>query len=420
VTRRGRAVLRLTALLCLAGAIALVASARFPDERAVGASARSEAPTLRTPLASPRRLPSLFTDALGRARLQRALEAIAARATTCIAVDDMHGPLARVNSDTALAPASNTKLLTALAALEVLGPGYRFRTRVVAAGTNLVLVGGGDPVLSSSAPPSGPATRLDELADAVAATGRRTFGSLIVDDSRFDASRDVADWRPSYVPDGEVGALGALSTDRGFVDAPSRTAASDPAVLTGERFQALLRVRGMMLPGSPIHAVAAPNVEEVAHIDSPPLSEIIADMLRTSDNFVAEMITREIGFRRRIQGTTAAGTKAIVEAATSLGVPTAGTVLHDGSGLAPDNRVTCSALLRVVRTDQRSKFAAIDEGLAVAGRSGTLALRFLDDPLAGVLRAKTGSIDGVVALSGTIDAGVRPRFAFIANGAFSE
>ncbi len=65
------------------------------------------------------------------------------------------------------------------------------------------------------------------------------------------------------------------------------------------------------------------------------------------------------------------------------------------------------------------KFAAVDRGLPVVGRTGTLALRFLGDPLGGVLRAKTGSINGVVSLSGTIDAGPRPWFAFVANGNFS-
>jgi D-alanyl-D-alanine carboxypeptidase/D-alanyl-D-alanine-endopeptidase (penicillin-binding protein 4) len=69
-----------------------------------------------------------------------------------------------------------------------------------------------------------------------------------------------------------------------------------------------------------------------------------------------------------------------------------------------------------MRTKQ---FADLDRGLPVAGQTGTLAERFVGDPLAGVLRAKTGEIDGVVGLSGILDDGQHLRFAFLANGAFS-
>jgi D-alanyl-D-alanine carboxypeptidase/D-alanyl-D-alanine-endopeptidase (penicillin-binding protein 4) len=408
------------ALLCLAGAIALALSARPPGDTAAASPEASATPP-DTPLASPRRAPALFLDALGRARLQRDLEAIAAPIDACVAVDDARGPLARVNTDEPLTPASNTKLLTALAALEQLGPDHSFRTRAVVDGAgNLILIGGGDPVLSSSETPAGAATPLDALADAVAQGERRNFNAILVDDSRYDAARAVPGWRPNYVPDGEVGSLGALAIDRGFTDVASRTAAADPALLTGERFQAMLNARGITTQGGPARTIAPADATEVAHVDSPSLSAIVEDMLRSSDNFVAEQLTREIGRVHEDSGTTAAGSQAIVEIAKGLSVPTDGVVLGDGSGLAPDNRVTCSALLQVLRMSRRPKFAAIDRGLPVAAQSGTLAERFGGDPLAGVLRAKTGSINGVASFSGVVDAGTRPRFAFVANGPFSE
>jgi D-alanyl-D-alanine carboxypeptidase/D-alanyl-D-alanine-endopeptidase (penicillin-binding protein 4) len=93
--------------------------------------------------------------------------------------------------------------------------------------------------------------------------------------------------------------------------------------------------------------------------------------------------------------------------------------MHDGSGLAPDDRVRCTTMLQLIELATRPKFAAIDLGLAIAGRSGTLAERFLGDPLAGKLRAKTGSIAGVVGLVGVIDGLDDLRFAFLANGDFS-
>jgi serine-type D-Ala-D-Ala carboxypeptidase/endopeptidase (penicillin-binding protein 4) len=93
--------------------------------------------------------------------------------------------------------------------------------------------------------------------------------------------------------------------------------------------------------------------------------------------------------------------------------------MHDGSGLAPTDRVSCTTLLQLIEVTSRPRFAAVDKGLAIAGQSGTLATRFVGDPLAGELRAKTGSIDGVVGLVGRIDGPNDLHFAFVANGDFS-
>jgi len=108
-----------------------------------------------------------------------------------------------------------------------------------------------------------------------------------------------------------------------------------------------------------------------------------------------------------------------------LGVQVSGIALHDGSGLAPDNRVTCATLAGVVALGNQPKLSAIMSGLPVAGRTGTLIGRFAGTSLAGRLRAKTGHINGVVGLAGVVDpsrAAGRAgsvRFAFLANGNFS-
>jgi D-alanyl-D-alanine carboxypeptidase/D-alanyl-D-alanine-endopeptidase (penicillin-binding protein 4) len=106
-----------------------------------------------------------------------------------------------------------------------------------------------------------------------------------------------------------------------------------------------------------------------------------------------------------------------------LGVPVDGVELRDGSGLAPTNRVTCAALLQVVALGTRPPLDALDRGMPVAGRTGTLVDRYSGTPLEGRLRAKTGHINGVVGLAGVIDAKTtaspQPRFAFVANGSFS-
>jgi D-alanyl-D-alanine carboxypeptidase/D-alanyl-D-alanine-endopeptidase (penicillin-binding protein 4) len=143
-------------------------------------------------------------------------------------------------------------------------------------------------------------------------------------------------------------------------------------------------------------------------------------MLTVSDNYTAEMLVRAVGKAVAGTGSTAAGLPAVVTTLSHLGVPTAGVALVDGSGLSPQGRVTCAALLAAVELGDRTGYHALRTGLPLAGRTGTLAMRFAGDPLAGRLRAKTGHIDGVVGLAGVVPstAGL-VRFAFVANGNFS-
>ncbi len=375
-------------------------------------------------------MPALFASAVADAHLSAALQSAFAPNAGCAAVDVGPNRVGDVNAADAYQPGSNAKLLTSLAALQVLGANYQFRTKVVATGSlngstlngDLVVVGGGDPVLSTSATAPAPYTKLGDLAAAIANTGIRTItGSLLVDDSRYASTRSVPDWKPNYVPEGEAGSIGALTVDRGYEpNAPSVEADPDPALLTAQELQTDLRARGVTVNGTIAHTNAPANARIITHVDSAPLSAIIGEMLTNSNNYTAEMLTREIGFVHSHDGSTPAGAAAILTVDASLGVPTKNVVLHDGSGLAPDDRITCNALLAVVDRMNEPRFAAINAGLPIAAHTGTLAARFHGDPLAGVLRAKTGSIDGVVALSGTIDAGPHPRFAFIANGNFSE
>lgn len=364
-------------------------------------------------------------------RLQQRLRGIVAGVDACVTVADRSGRLARINAQLPLAAASTQKLLVSTAALAVLGARHRFITRAVTTAErsggvlagDLIIVGGGDPVLTTATDPTAPATRLSDLADAIARTGiTRIAGALVADDSRYDRVRAVPDWKPSEVAEGDVGALGALVVNGGYsVDA--HTATPNPALDTVNALAGLLEARGVQIANGAVDpGVAAPaSARRIARVESPRLGAIVAQMLTVSNNETAELLTREIGVEGGTAGTTAAGTKAVQSVLAKLGVPTAGMNLHDGSGLAPDDRVTCSALLHVIALTGEPRFAAIDRGLPVAARTGTLALRFAGTPLAGRLRAKTGSIGGVVGLAGVLGSqpAAVPRFAFVANGNFS-
>jgi D-alanyl-D-alanine carboxypeptidase/D-alanyl-D-alanine-endopeptidase (penicillin-binding protein 4) len=145
-------------------------------------------------------------------------------------------------------------------------------------------------------------------------------------------------------------------------------------------------------------------------------------MVRSSDNYTAELLVRELAVRAgTVPGTTEAGVAELPAALAERDVSTAGVTFTDGSGLDRNNRLTCATLddaLAVARTDPDAR--SVDTGLAVAGASGTLVDRFLGTGLETRVRAKTGSLDGVTGLVGVVE-GSRPiEFAMIANGEFSE
>jgi serine-type D-Ala-D-Ala carboxypeptidase/endopeptidase (penicillin-binding protein 4) len=439
VTVRRRVVLRVVAVLCAVAAVVCVTVGLRDNRPALASVTQASASHAATPLWSPRRTPALFVDEAAKARLSRQLVQLVAPYAACAIVETpSNRRIASAGNDGGLAPASNQKLLTATTALEVLGPNRRLVTDAAATspvvnGTlsgDLFLIGGGDPLLVTPGyqqlrqrtPRYGntPVTPLADLANAIVAAGvHHISGAIVADDSRYDSLRYLPDWKPSYIRDGEIGPLGALTVDGGFIDPRRPIAAPDPAALTAQRLQELLATAGVTVDGGARHGTAPTGARSVAHVSSPTVGTLVDEMLTASDNYTAELLTREIGFVGAHAGTTAAGIDTIMRTVRRLGVPTAGFALHDGSGLAPSDRVTCDALAHVLSLMRAKPFDDIDRGLPIAGRTGTLAERFVGDPLAGVLRAKTGEIEGAVGLSGVLDDGQHLHFAFLANGPFS-
>src|SRR5206468_4167582 len=143
--------------------------------------------------------------------------------------------------------------------------------------------------------------------------------------------------------------------------------------------------------------------------------ELVDDMLLNSDNTTAELLLRELGLRVRGAGTTDAGRGVVVDTLNQLGLPTSGVDVLDGSGLAHGDRVTCRLLVAIL--DSAPSRALITRGLPIAAQTGTLYKRFLATPVAGHLRAKTGSVTGVAGLAGFADGadGRSLTFAFEQN-----
>lgn len=371
--------------------------------------------------------------AMASPELRHALEVAWSRApsSSCLMVVEAGHVLYERNPDTPVLPASTIKLLTAQAVLAHVPVGTRFHTPVLAAsppqgGTisgDLWLVGTGDPTLvtgdylASKTRKPAVSTSLESLADRVVAAGvRRVTGRVLADDSRFDQVRAVPSWPTHYLAEGESGALSALMVNDGLATwEPTEVAHPDAAQRAGELLVELLRQRGVQIDGGAGRAVAPAGLVALAGVDSATVGELVADMLRESDNTSAELLLKELGRRVAGQPSTEAGAAVALDTLRRQGLPVDGTRMVDGSGLSRENRVTCRLLAALLA--KLPAGSPTDAGLAVAGSTGTLWKRLVDQPAAGRVRAKTGSISGVMGLAGYAAApnGAKRTFVFELN-----
>lgn len=418
------------------------ADGRVPDALQLAAPAGAETPVagLTTPLLSVRRAPAVLARHLSAAAFSDAVARFgnSLDATSCVSVSVDGQMMGATNADTPLRPASNVKLITAAVALEKLGPDFTYTTELrgtVTGGVvsgDLQMVGGGDPLLSSSwwngpnakYPPFN-VTPVEQLVAAVQAAGvTRVDGSVVGDASRYDDEWYAPSWTNDvrFTEGGPVSAL-LVNDSREALDRSS----NDPVVGAAAVLTDALRAAGIVVAGTPGRASAPSSAPVVAAVTSQPLSAVLAEMLTTSDNNTAEMLLKEIGHQAGGSGTRESGLAVVMSTLQSWGIDTSSVQLVDGSGLSDDNRLTCNALLAVLHHDRVD--SPVGAGLALAGaKGGTLSDAFVGTPLEGLLRGKTGTLynynDGTggkpaaKALSGFIPVpgGGAIEFSLLLNG----
>jgi D-alanyl-D-alanine carboxypeptidase/D-alanyl-D-alanine-endopeptidase (penicillin-binding protein 4) len=406
----------------------------------VSSDSKVSEPVPVTPVLSARRLPEVLLGGVADPKYTATLDSYFAKASgrACAVVMQGGRVLYTRSAAETFAPASTIKLLTALAAVDLLGADTRLTTRLVAATEpidgvvlgDLTIIGSGNPLFvtngykQSLEDPDQVTQDFGEVADALVVAGiREITGSIIGDESRLDRTRWIPSWPSRYQIGGVVGPLSALMVNdgqTGFVDEPDRPNAErkpgDAASLAAATLRTLLVDRGIRVGGTSGSGRAPEDAHEVASSDSLPINEIVGEMLTDSDNTTAELLTRLIGLEESGTGTTAAGLDAIRSFLTARDLSVDDLVMVDGSGLDTTNRVSCALLLDVLsRLPAESPIIA---KLAVAGRTGTLRKRLLDSPATAKVRAKTGTLSSVNALAGFADpkAGSELTFVMIQNG----
>ena len=347
-----------------------------------------------------------------------------------VLLDPRSGEVLEVrDADRPMMPASTIKLLTAIAALEVLGPQKRLETRLATSGTirgnvlegDLVLVGGGDVELDVD--------DLMELALALRRRGvERLDGRFLVDDRAIPRMPAINPSQPLDAPyNAGIGAL-TLAFGRATMRADGRgnwwtlpplvergpawriatglepsgarpLPVRDVGMHTARVFADLARRSGVELP-APERGAMPEGAQTLAVIESKPLRELIEDMLLYSNNQLAETLGLLVGNALGADASTLASSAEAVAAEIRGRVETDWSGLHitNHSGLAPDARATARQLADLLRYGLEEH--DLPHFLPTSGWSGSLERRLREENTALRVWAKTGSLDFASALAG--------------------
>ncbi|RXZ43321.1 D-alanyl-D-alanine carboxypeptidase/D-alanyl-D-alanine endopeptidase [Crenobacter cavernae] len=403
---------------------------------------------------------------------------------------DGGAPIAEHRADAAMSPASTMKLLTSWVALQTLGPNYRWQTRFVSDAPikngvlkgDLVWVGGGEPRFR--------ADDLVAMLRELRRRGvREIAGNLVLDGSVFSrvSSADdfdgdaecvfaippdphltnlkvawlqffndgagvraalepalpgvVLDSRLSDGGDGECGDVRsrvAVRHDDSRVEVSGKLPRAcdgaqtflnllSPADFAGQSFAALWRELGGAGPRRVVAGTAPAGARVLASHESEPLSTVLADVNKYSNNTMARTVYLTLG--RGPGDTPANAERAVRQRLAEAGVSDEALVLENGSGLSRHERFSARLLGEVLRNGARGPwYPELAASLPIAGEDGTLKKRLKDwGPR---LRLKTGTLADVRALAGYYQALDGRRYALVAfvngtsvaetNGAIDE
>jgi serine-type D-Ala-D-Ala carboxypeptidase/endopeptidase (penicillin-binding protein 4) len=316
-------------------------------------------------------------------------------------------------------PASVEKLYTTVAVLKLLGPDARFQTTLLGTGGlgpggvwhgDIYLRGGGDPTFGDGAFnrdwEQGYGPTAGQLVAQLSARGiRKVTGRVIGDASLFDAKRGVPS--SGFAPDvGDLGGqLAALTYDHGATLhrlSPGAFAASELALTMQD---AHIKARAAKFT-----ATAPASAAPLASVGSPPTAVLLKLTDVPSDDFFAEMLTKQLGVRFGSGGSTDAGVAVITNAIAGLGLHPR---IVDGSGLSRSDRSSPEEVVDLLREVSGTPTGQIlRSSLPVVGMTGTVQGIAAHTAAQGRCVAKTGTLNYVTNLAGYCDSRGGDTLAF--------
>ena len=376
-----------------------------------------------------------------------------------------HKPLLTLNAERAMNPASTMKLLTTYAALELLGPAYTWKTEAWLDGElkdgvlqgDLVLKGYGDPKFTIE-------QFWLWLAELRARGLREIRGDLVLDRSFFELpSHDPAAFdndpvraynvgpdalllnfntlRLRYLPDGDKlnviveppldgirldnrltpqPASGCDGWDDGVIVQPG----GDSVVLQGgypgecgERehnlsvmphtsyveavFRALWKELGGTLRGKQREGVASANARLFAMHRSEPLSSVIRDINKFSNNVMARQLFLTLGANGN--ASIERSTQAVTDWLQKQRLDFPELVLENGAGLSRKERISAAHLAQLLQHAAVHPYSAeLESSLPILGVDGSVKKRLKESPAASYAHLKTGTLEGVKTIAGYV------------------
>ncbi|HEV7241219.1 MAG TPA: D-alanyl-D-alanine carboxypeptidase [Thermoanaerobaculia bacterium] len=321
------------------------------------------------------------------------------KALWSILIEEENGQtLYALNADKLMIPASNRKLFAAATIATCLGATTQLSTDVYRDGEDLIVKGDGDPSLGSWR--YSREDDFDRLAETLRAKGVTNVRDLVIDVSTFDRVLLPGGWKLGNVGSDYSAPVDAITW--GENEIPTDRAVESPALHAGNVLRESLYLRGISVANVRVNTEprALPEkiaIEKIASIPSPFVAQLLQTVLKNSHNLYAEML-----LKRSSNGTYDASfalERALL--AGEVHVPRDSFRFVDGSGLAPDNLVSARASIALLRwMNHPSRRAFWWPILAQPNNDGTLRRRLVT--LEERLRGKTGTINGVAALSGII------------------
>ena len=322
--------------------------------------------------------------------------------------------------------ASVMKVLTAAIALDVLGPDYRITTSVMVSPSEpgkLYLVGSGDVTLSrmpgNITSYYAKAPKLDSLTRQIASWAKASsisISAVSVDSSLFGGEKE---WHPTWsklgLSSGYMAPVSALQIDAARITStrnPNSWLArrtSTPVKQAGELFVASLNKMGIATGLKATSAKAPTDSVVIASVQSRPVSELVANMLRVSDNSIAEALARVASIKYGLDGSMASLTPLYKKVLKARGLDVAKISVIDASGLSRLNQVPAALVndLLLLVNQGIGDYESLEAGLPISGESGSLRSRFATGSKVetkGKVIAKTGYILTGYSLAGFLTA----------------
>ncbi len=200
---------------------------------------------------------------------------------------------------------------------------------------------------------------------------------------------------------------------------------TSPDLFAGNNLVDFLKQRGINVTGSVKTGAAPQDAKILASVDSKPLTQIVADMAKFSNNYVAEMLTKNMAAETgEYPATMTSGLEHDHRYLESIGIPKGSYEFVNAAGFTRDNLLTPAQIGRVLESVHRD-FTVFPEflvALPIAGVDGTLHKRMQGTPAERWVRAKTGLLNGAVGLAGFVGKahGETLSFVFIYNGGGNE